>query len=104
MRVVLTPEAAEQLESRKRWWRRNRTSTADLLEQEFLDALALIRERPLLFAVAMTIEGRQIRRVLMEKTSCHLYYEVDSAEGRVTILAAAGASQRRTPKMHDAPP
>ena len=41
MRVLLTPEAAAMLESRKRWWRENRPATADLFERELLEAVGL---------------------------------------------------------------
>jgi hypothetical protein len=53
MRVLLTPEAATLLESRKTWWRANRPATAELFEQEFLDAVTLIADRPELFPVAL---------------------------------------------------
>ena len=45
MQVLLTPEAASQLEARKSWWRANRPATADLFDREFLEAVTLVRER-----------------------------------------------------------
>ena len=93
MRVFATPEAAALLESRKSWWRANRPATADLFEREFLDAVALIADRPALFPVAVRIGTREIHRILMEKTSCHLYYEIDEAVGVVKIVSAWGAVQ-----------
>jgi hypothetical protein len=38
--VLVTPEAAIQLEARKNWWRANRPATADLFDRKFLDAVA----------------------------------------------------------------
>lgn len=99
MRVLVTPEAAELLESRKRWWRENRTATADLFEGEFKGAVALISNRPALFPIVLRIGGRQIRRVLMEKTACHLYYELDEKRGVVTIVSAWGAVQGKPPRI-----
>jgi len=95
MKVVATPEATAQLESRKSWWRANRPETADLFEQEFSDAVAIIAERPTLFAVTMNLGGREIRRVLMERTACHLYYEIDEPAQLVKIVSAWGAVQGR---------
>jgi hypothetical protein len=77
MKVVATPEATAQLELRKSWWRANRPETADLFDHEFSDAAAIIAERPTLFAVTMKLGDREIRRVLMVRTACHLYYEID---------------------------
>jgi len=99
MQVLVTPEAASHLEARKSWWRANRPATADLFDREFLEAVALIAERPALFPVTVTVEGREIRRILMEKTSCHLYYEIDETAGAVKIVSAWGAAQGKFPRL-----
>lgn len=99
MRILLTPEAATLLESRKSWWRSYRPATADLFDREFLDAVALIEDRPALFPVVLETKGRTIHRVLMEKTSCHLYYEIDEAAGIIRIVSAWGAVQGRPPRL-----
>jgi plasmid stabilization system protein ParE len=99
MRVVATSEALAQLENRKKWWRENRPATADLFDQEFLDAVALISERPELFPSYRKIGDTGIRRVLMEKTACHLYYEVDEEAGVVRILSAWAAVRGMPPSL-----
>ena len=87
------------MESRKSWWRAHRSATADLFEQEFVDAVALIAERPELFPVALETRGRIVHRALMEKTSCHLYYEIDEAEGVIRIVSAWGAVRGKPPRL-----
>ena len=99
MRVLLTSEAATLLESRKSWWRAHRPATADLFEREFLEAVTLIAERPELFPVAVKARGRTVHRVLMERTSCHLYYEIDEAAGIIKIVSAWGAVQGKPPRL-----
>jgi plasmid stabilization system protein ParE len=99
MQVLVTPEAAALLESRKSWWRANRPATAELFEREFLDAVAVISDRPALFPVVVRIGGREIRRVLMEKTSCHLYYEIDEVAAFAKIVSAWGAAQGKRPQL-----
>lgn len=99
MRVELTPEAAAPLESHKRWWRANRPATADLFDQEFVEATALLAERAFMLPVARQVRGRPIRRVLMEKTACHLYYEVDEQSAVVTIVSAWGAVRGKGPPL-----
>lgn len=99
MQVLLTPEAASQLEARKSWWRANRPATAELFDREFLDAVTLVGERPALFPVAVMVGDREIRRVLMEKTACHLYYEVDEEAGAIKIVSAWGAVRGKPPRL-----
>jgi len=99
MLVVVTPEAAELLETRKRWWRENRPATADLFDGEFEGAVALIAERPALFPVALRVGERELRRILMERTACHLYYEIDEAQGIVKIVSAWGAVRGKAPQL-----
>jgi len=43
--------------------------------------------------------GRTIHRVLMEKTSCDLFYEIDEAAGIIRIVSAWGAVQGRPPRL-----
>jgi hypothetical protein len=84
MRVLVTPEAAALLVSRKTWWRVNRPATADLFEREFLDAVAVIGERPALFPVTVKVGGREIRR---------------EAAGVVKIVSAWGAVRGKPPQL-----
>ena len=97
MWVRVTSEAADLVEVRKRWWRENRPATADLFHNEFAGAVAIVAERPTLFPVFVKIDEREIRRVLMEKTACHLYYVLDAASDSVTIVSAWG---RRWAALH----
>ena len=99
MRVLATPQAAELLELRKSWWRANRPATAELFDQEFLEVAALIGDKPDLFPVFLRAGERKIRRILMEKAACHLYYEIDEAAGVVRIVSAWGAVQGKPPTI-----
>ena len=47
---------------------------------------------------AVRIGGRDIRRVLMEKSSCHLYYEIDQVAAVVKIVSAWGDAQGKRPQ------
>lgn len=99
MRIAVTPEAAAQLETRKRWWRQNRPATADLFDVEFLQAVALIAESSTLFPVVAEIGTRRVRRMLLERTACHLYFEIDETAVVVRILSAWGARQGTPPSL-----
>ena len=45
-RVLLTPEAEEQLRATDEWWQENRTAAPDLFIDEFERVVELLREMP----------------------------------------------------------
>ena len=86
MKIVVAPRAAAQILARKRWWRANRRK-----------ALVQIAKMPESFPVFSERGGRIVRRCLLGKTSCHLYFEVDASASEVWVVAARGAVQGRVP-------
>jgi hypothetical protein len=98
MEVRFTAEAESQLQSRRIWWREHRDH-ADLFDEELTDAVARISEAPSSFPWFGIRQGRLVRRCLMEKTGCHLYFEVDVAVGVITVVLAWGAIRGREPPL-----
>jgi hypothetical protein len=105
MKVVIMPEAESQLATRRAWWRENRPATRDLFDQELAHAIDRIANVPFACPVFVERAGHAIRRRLLPKTRCHLYFEILERQDEVQILAAAGSRQRRTPRIRfqDAP-
>lgn len=99
MRVVFAAEAEDQLAARKRWWRQHRSSAPDLLDSELAAAVLLLEANPNLLPVFSTVRGREIRRCLLPKTRCHLYFHLDEAAGAVTVLSAWGAQRGKEPPL-----
>jgi len=99
MKVVIAPEAEAQLLVRKRWWRTHRPKAPERFDQELAEVLNQVGEMPESFPVYSERSGRTVRRCLLRKASCHLYFEVVEAAGEVWILAARGAVQRRLPRL-----
>ncbi|HEY7371084.1 MAG TPA: hypothetical protein VIF57_02825 [Polyangia bacterium] len=99
MRVRITPEAQAQLEQRKRWWRQHRDKAPDLFEHEFAAAAARMGSSPMSFPVFTEKRGRGIRRCLMQKTQCHLYFEILEGLGEISIVAASGSRRRKPPRF-----
>ena len=99
MKLVVAPEATAQIIVRKRWWRAHRSKAPARFDEELAAALTAIRERPESFPVFSARGGRTVRRCLLVKTRCHLYFEVLRESGEVWITAARGAAQRRPPKL-----
>jgi plasmid stabilization system protein ParE len=99
MRVVIAPEAEAQILIRKRWWRSHRPKSSERFDQELAEAFNQIGQMPKSFPAYSERSGRIVRRCLLRKASCHLYFEVMEAVGEVWIVAAWGAVQGRGPRL-----
>lgn len=74
MTVVVAPAAAAQIVVRKRWWRANRHKAPERFDGELDAALVKIGERPESFPIFSASGGRTVRRCLLARTRCHLYF------------------------------
>jgi hypothetical protein len=99
MRIRITPEAQAQLEERKRWWRQHRDKAPDRFDQEFVVAARRISTSPMSFPVFTEKRGRSIRRCLMPKSQCHLYFEILEGGSEIAIVAAGGGRRRKVPRF-----
>ena len=94
IKLVVAPGATAQIMARKRWWRANRSEAPDRFDDDLAAALAKIAERPESFPVFSTRGESAVRRCLLVRTRCHLYFEVIPSANEVWIVAARGAVQR----------
>ena len=99
MRLRFTPEAEAQLQRRKRWWRQNRDKAPDLFDREFAAAAHRIHSSPLSFPVLTEKHGRAIRRCVMPRTQCRLYFEVLEDRSEISIIAASGGRRGKPPRF-----
>jgi hypothetical protein len=98
MKLVVAPGATTQILVRKRWWRTHRDKAPERFDQELAAALTAITERPESFPVFSASAGQTVRRCLLAKTGCHLYFEVRETD-EVWVIAARGAKQRKGPRL-----
>jgi hypothetical protein len=98
MDVRISPEAEVQLAERRAWWRANRDEV-DVFDEDLALAVSRIGQSPTAFPWFGIRGGRLIRRCLMERASCHLYFEVDAAAAIVTIVLAWGAVREKPPSL-----
>jgi hypothetical protein len=96
--IILLEEAQRQFELRDRWWRKHREAK-DLFVDEFERALAAIRSMPDAGQKYRFVRGRLIRRWLMPKTGCHVYYLYDRQRDITEIHSLWGARRRRGPSV-----
>src|ERR1022692_4788498 len=99
MKVVVAPAAAAQIVVRKRWWRANRHKAPERFDGELDAALLKIGERPESFPIFSASGGRTVRRCLLARTKCHLYFEIVPSSDEVWIVAVGGAVRRRGPRL-----
>jgi hypothetical protein len=98
VKIVLLDEAQERFEAEDRWWREHRDANA-LFVTEFEQVLRLILSTPAIGQHYRRARGRLIQRVLMKKTSCHVYYFYDSDRALIGIHSIWGARRRRGPAL-----
>ncbi len=73
------------------WWRANRHDATTLFAEELRDTQRRLAEKPDLGLLFIHRGGVAVRRLLMERTRNHVYYEVDESERVVMIVALWGA-------------
>jgi len=96
MKVRFTPRALLEAERKKTWWQKNRDDQS-LFDDELTATLTELLATPTLGSSFRCDVDVPVRRVLMKKTSNHLYFTVTETE--IVILAVWGASRRRGPKL-----
>lgn len=89
-RVDSTSEADEHARTIDAWWREHRPTARDLFLDELTRVLALLAAWPMLGA---PYRAGGLRRLMMRRVRCHLYYSVD-AERRSILVRAIWHSSR----------
>jgi hypothetical protein len=74
------------------WWKRRRQKAPKLFAEELQAVRLRIEQKPDLGQVyAVRRGGVVVRRILMEKTRTHVFYEVIESEQVIMIVALWGA-------------
>jgi plasmid stabilization system protein ParE len=94
-RVRLHSRAKRHLAIARAWWRVNRPSAPDAIDEEMQAARKLLSSTPDAGGESEDYPG--LRRLLLERVDYHLYYRVDRARMTVEIVAVWHA--RRLPPL-----
>ena len=98
MNLRFTLQARADAERAQTWWRRNRPAAPDAFEQELNATLERIRRNPRLGILYEQGDlEAPVRRILMAKTTHHLYYALQADD--VVVLAVWGAQRGRRPTL-----
>lgn len=97
-RVVVTPQAEEQVLEAGLWWLANRPKAPDLFADELAWALGYLEHAPLT-GVALRGRHRNTRRLLLHKTRYALYYTVSESSREVEVVALWHTSKGAGPPL-----
>jgi plasmid stabilization system protein ParE len=81
----------------ERW--RQEADYPNLLAEELLARLTELASIPQIGSPWPTERRPHLKRLLLEKTQYHVYFEVNERKREIRILAVWGARRGRTPKM-----
>jgi plasmid stabilization system protein ParE len=98
VKVVLLDEARRRFEEEDAWWRVHR-AVHELFVEEFAKALEQVTTVPGAGQHYRQTRGKLIRRVLMRKTRCHVYYFHDRERDLIEIHSVWSARRKRGPKL-----
>ena len=87
--------AADQIDDR---WR-DRADYPTTFAREFLEAVEQLEANGGLGSAFPTSKHPALKRVLLPKSHCHLYFEVDAAKQVIQILHVWDGRRRRPPKL-----
>ena len=95
-RVRFTATARRHITREKTWWLENRLHT-EVFAAEFEEALRVLSLLPGAGTPYTAAGVPALRRLYLQKLTCHLYYTFDAHE--VIVRAVWGARRRRDPTI-----
>jgi hypothetical protein len=98
VRVQVTKRAERRIEIVDRFWRKNRLESPNLFKEELAAAELRLSEDPYV-GRACVINGKQLRRLLLERTEQWVYYVVRTRQALVVVWTVWGARRGRDPKL-----
>lgn len=98
MKVVITKRARRAaVRINERWSEHG--DNPRLFAQELLDSLRHLKNIPHAGTPKPTPTRPNLRRFLMEKSKCHLYFEVDEKHGVLKLVAVWNGQRGQEPKL-----
>jgi plasmid stabilization system protein ParE len=98
VKLRLSEEAQQEIETIDAWWREHRPAAPLLFLQELREALLQIETNPESGTPYLGAK-KPYRRVVLLKTRYLLYYEYDKAAELLAVASIWSARRRRPPKL-----
>lgn len=98
MKTRLADPAKKTAREMNAWWKKHRQKAPRLFAEELRSIRQRIGDKPDLGQVYTIMRGGVVvRRVLMDKTRTHVFYEVMENERMIMIVALWGATKESGP-------
>lgn len=97
MKVKVTDFAKDLVRKERTWWRKNRDDKA-LFTEQFIEARERLRDPPKL-EVYGYFEGLAVRRLLLEKVHCHVYFIIIEDKDLVEIVSVWGTKRGKPAEL-----
>ncbi len=98
MKAFLSKRAALEAERIDERWHQN-ADDRGIFAREFLEAIELLETRRGPGAPFPTAKHPSLRRLLLRKSRCHIYFEIDDAKQAIQILRIWDGRRERAPKI-----
>lgn len=98
-RLEFAPRAEAQIRTISEWWRANRPAAPHLFAQELASAIDAAVETPMTGTRYAERRGVTIRRVLLRKSSYHVYFSYDEDADVVAVRAVWHAARGMGPQL-----
>lgn len=99
MKFEVSKRARRQIERIQAWWIANRQDAPTLFLDELAEAERQLRAKPTLGVIYSAHKSGEVLRILLTRTSNHLYYRYRADRDELTVLAVWGAPRERGPKL-----
>ena len=98
MKAFLSRRAARAAERIDTRWREH-ADNPGIFAREFVEAIELLESRDVPGSPYPTAKRPALRRLLLRKSRCHLYFEIDDANQRIQILHVWDGRREHAPKL-----
>lgn len=97
VRIVVAPEAEQQVRTIEAWWRKERPAAPSLFVEELAAAFALLGEAPQAGRRYKHPTLSDVRRILLRSSRYHVYYRIH--ESNVVVLAVWSGVRGSGPEL-----
>jgi len=98
-KVRTTEQADLDVAAEQEWWQEHRPDAPSLFLDELDAAFELLEGQPLAGLGGVIAERPSARRLLLKRTSHHVYYEYEPSQDTVFIYSVWGAVKLQQPKI-----
>ena len=97
--IKIGPEPTEQIRRATEWWRENRPSAPDAIDEELGSIFQALLAGRAIGERVPTAKRRRLLRLHLRRIHYYLYYEMDGDDDDVEILALWHTNRGRAPSL-----